>query len=86
MLWPLRLDADLREWGLDPEVYPDFETRVMQGFIDLILAKRRRWKERGHLHYEKMTEQELLMEGSEEEMITKIEMQLREWGMDKLKQ
>jgi phenylpropionate dioxygenase-like ring-hydroxylating dioxygenase large terminal subunit len=52
-------DGLLRMWGLDPDAYPDFETKVMQGWLDLKAQKRRLWKERGYLHYEHMDDEEL---------------------------
>ena len=52
-------DAILSEWGIDPAAYPDFETKTMQGWLDLKAAKRRLWKERGYLHYEHMNDEEL---------------------------
>ena len=52
-------DAILRKWDIDPDVYPDFETRVMQGWLDLKAQKRKLWKERGHLHYETMDDEQL---------------------------
>jgi phenylpropionate dioxygenase-like ring-hydroxylating dioxygenase large terminal subunit len=56
---PHPFDYILREWGIDPESYPDFETKTMQGWHDLKAAKRRLWKERGYLHYEHMNDEEL---------------------------
>jgi phenylpropionate dioxygenase-like ring-hydroxylating dioxygenase large terminal subunit len=55
----LPFDRELRAWGLDPDSYPDFETKVMQGWRDLKAAKKRGWKERGLLQYEKLTDEEL---------------------------
>jgi phenylpropionate dioxygenase-like ring-hydroxylating dioxygenase large terminal subunit len=52
-------DAILRQWDIDPESYPDYETKVMQGWLDLKAAKRRLWKERGYVHYEHMNDEEL---------------------------
>ncbi len=52
-------DALLRYWGIDPDSYPDFETKAMQGWLDLKAQKRKLWKERGYLHYEHMNDEEL---------------------------
>ena len=52
-------DAILRQWGIDPEAYPDYETKAMQGWLDLKAAKRANWKERGYVHYEHMDDEEL---------------------------
>ena len=52
-------DAELRYWGIDPDSYPDYETKALQGWLDLKAAKRRLWKERGYLHYEHLTDEEL---------------------------
>jgi phenylpropionate dioxygenase-like ring-hydroxylating dioxygenase large terminal subunit len=52
-------DAMLREWEIDPDKYPNFEAKVVQGWRDLRSAKRRLWKERGFLHYERLTDEEL---------------------------
>jgi phenylpropionate dioxygenase-like ring-hydroxylating dioxygenase large terminal subunit len=56
---PQPFDALLRQWGIDPDGYPDFETRTMQGWRDLKAAKRRLWKERGYLHYEHMDDEQI---------------------------
>lgn len=56
---PHPFDAILRLWGIDPDSYPDFETRAMQGWLDLKAAKRRLWKERGYPHYEHLNDEEL---------------------------
>ncbi len=52
-------DAELEKWGLDPAAYPDYETKVMQGWLDLKAAKRARWREMGHLHYENLSDEDL---------------------------
>ena len=52
-------DAILREWGIDPDAYPDYETKALQGWRDLKAAKRRLWRERGYLHYEHLNDEEL---------------------------
>ena len=56
---PHPFDAILRQWDIDPDSYPDYETKAMQGWLDLKAAKRRLWKERGYVHYEKMNDEEL---------------------------
>jgi phenylpropionate dioxygenase-like ring-hydroxylating dioxygenase large terminal subunit len=56
---PHPFDFILRQWDVDPESYPDFETKTMQGWLDLKAAKRRLWRERGYLHYEHMNDEEL---------------------------
>ena len=56
---PHPFDYILRQWDIDPDQYPDFETKTMQGWLDLKAAKRRLWKERGYLHYEHMDDEEL---------------------------
>ncbi len=52
-------DAVLRQWDIDPDSYPDYETKAMQGWRDLKAAKRQLWKERGYVHYEHMNDEEL---------------------------
>ncbi len=56
---PHPYDAVLRQWDIDPDSYPDFETKAMQGWLDLKAAKKRLWKERGYLHYEHMNDEEI---------------------------
>lgn len=56
---PHPFDAILRQWNIDPDAYPDYETKAWQGWLDLKAAKRRLWKERGYKHYEHMTDEEL---------------------------
>jgi len=56
---PHPFDNELRNWGIDPDGYPDYETKAMQGWLDLKAAKRAQWKERGYLHYEHLTDEEL---------------------------
>lgn len=56
---PHPFDFILRQWDVDPDSYPDFETKTMQGWLDLKAAKRRLWKERGYVHYEHMNDEEL---------------------------
>ena len=52
-------DDLLKMWDIDPDSYPDFETKAIQGWHDLKAAKRRLWKERGYEHYEHMNDEEL---------------------------
>jgi len=52
-------DALLKFWDIDPDQYPDYETKAIQGWLDLKAAKRRLWKEKGYLHYEHLTDEEL---------------------------
>ena len=56
---PHPFDALLRHWGIDAESYPDFETKAMQGWLDLKQKKRKLWRERGYVHYEHMNDEEL---------------------------
>ena len=56
---PQPFDALLRQWDIDPDSYPDFETKTMQGWLDLKDAKRRLWRERGYVHYEKMDDEQI---------------------------
>ncbi len=52
-------DDALRAWDIDPDAYPDYESKAMQGWLDLKAAKRKLWKEKGYLHYEHLTDEEL---------------------------
>ncbi len=52
-------DPILREWDIDPDAYPDYETKVMQGWLDLKAQKRKLWRERGYVHYEHLNDEEL---------------------------
>jgi nitrite reductase/ring-hydroxylating ferredoxin subunit len=52
-------DDLLRYWEIDPDSYPDYETKAMQGWLDLKAAKRKLGKEKGFLHYENLTDEEL---------------------------
>ena len=52
-------DDYLRQWDIDPEAYPDYETKAIQGWLDIKAAKRKLWKQKGHLHYEHLTDEEL---------------------------
>lgn len=56
---PHPFDALLRAWDIDPDSYPDFETKAMQGWLDLKAQKRKLWKERGYVHYEHMDDEQL---------------------------
>ncbi len=56
---PQPFDEILRGWDIDPAKYPDFETKVMQGWRDLKAQKRKLWRERGYLHYEHLNDEEL---------------------------
>lgn len=56
---PHPFDYILRQWDIDPDSYPDYETKAMQGWLDLKAAKRRLWRERGYVHYEHMTDEEI---------------------------
>lgn len=56
---PHPFDAILRQWDIDPDSYPDFDTKAMQGWLDLKVAKKRLWKERGYVHYANMNDEEI---------------------------
>lgn len=56
---PHPFDAILREWNIDPEDYPDYETKALQGWIDLKAAKRELWKVRGYEHYKHLNDEQL---------------------------
>ncbi|MBM4205487.1 MAG: aromatic ring-hydroxylating dioxygenase subunit alpha [Gammaproteobacteria bacterium] len=56
---PHPFDATLRAWDIDPEAYPDYEIKVMQGWRDLKASKKRLWKEKGFLHYEHLDDEDL---------------------------
>jgi phenylpropionate dioxygenase-like ring-hydroxylating dioxygenase large terminal subunit len=56
---PHPFDYILRQWDIDPDSYPSYEAKALQGWLDLKAAKRRLWKERGYVHYEKMNDEEL---------------------------
>ena len=49
----------LEDWGIDPNQYPDYETMSVQGWLDLKEAKKKLWKEKGYLHYENLSDEEL---------------------------
>jgi nitrite reductase/ring-hydroxylating ferredoxin subunit len=56
---PHPFDDQLRAWDIDPDSYPDFDTKVMQGWLDLKAAKRKLWREKGFLHYENLSDEDL---------------------------
>lgn len=56
---PHPFDHILRQWDIDPDSYPDYEAKAMQGWLDLKAAKRRLWRERGYLHYEHMDDEQI---------------------------
>ncbi|MDP3673514.1 MAG: aromatic ring-hydroxylating dioxygenase subunit alpha [Novosphingobium sp.] len=56
---PHFFDDILRAWDIDPDSYPSFEAKTMQGWLDLKAAKRRLWKEKGFVHYEHMDDEQL---------------------------
>ncbi|NHN39211.1 aromatic ring-hydroxylating dioxygenase subunit alpha [Pseudomaricurvus alcaniphilus] len=56
---PHPFDQLLRMWDIDPDSYPDFATKAMQGWLDLKAAKRNLWRERGYVHYADMNDEEL---------------------------
>jgi len=57
---PFRFDDELRHWGLDPDQYSDYETKVIQGSSDLADAKLALGPERGFHHYSKLTREDFL--------------------------
>ena len=56
---PHPFDDMLRAWDIDPDQYPDYETKALQGWHDLKAEKRKRWKEKGYLHYETLDDEDL---------------------------
>ncbi len=56
---PNPYDALLSDWDIDPQSYPDFETKVIQGWHDLKAQKRKLWRDRGYVHYEKLDDEQL---------------------------
>ncbi|MEG8221705.1 aromatic ring-hydroxylating dioxygenase subunit alpha [Sphingomonas sp. HH69] len=56
---PHPFDHILRQWDIDPDSYPAYETKAIQGWLDLKAAKRRLWRERGYLHYEHMDDEQI---------------------------
>ena len=59
---PHPFDEQLRTWDIDPNDYPDYETKAMQGWLDLKAAKRKLWKEKGYLHYKHLNDEDLIFE------------------------
>lgn len=53
-------DSLLKAWDIDPDGYPDYETKVVQGWLDLKAAKRKLGPERGYWHYEHMDDEQIL--------------------------
>ncbi len=56
---PHPFDALLRAWAIDPESYPDYETKVDRGWYDLKDQKHKLWRERGYKHYARMSDEEI---------------------------
>ncbi|TNE37659.1 MAG: aromatic ring-hydroxylating dioxygenase subunit alpha [Sphingomonadales bacterium] len=56
---PHPFDHILRQWDIDPDAYPDYQTKAMQGWLDLKAAKRRLWEERGYVHYAHMDDEQI---------------------------
>jgi phenylpropionate dioxygenase-like ring-hydroxylating dioxygenase large terminal subunit len=56
---PHFFDDILRAWDIEPDSYDSFESKTMQGWLDLKAAKRRLWKDRGYLHYKHMDDEQL---------------------------
>ncbi len=56
---PHPFDNELKAWDIDPDSYPNYEAKAIQGWLDLKAAKRSLWKEKGYLHYEYLTDEEL---------------------------
>ena len=52
-------DSFLKAWDIDPASYPDFETKVKQGWLDLKTQKRKLGPERGYHHYANMTDEQI---------------------------
>ena len=57
---PNRFDNKLRAWGIDPDQYPDFETKVIQGWRDVAAAQRSLGPSKGYHHYLRLTEDDFL--------------------------
>lgn len=53
-------DGLLQTWGIDPTSYPDFKTKVLQGWKDLKVAKRELGPERGFAHYQNLDDEQIL--------------------------
>ncbi|WP_239806213.1 SRPBCC family protein [Croceicoccus hydrothermalis] len=49
----------LSAWDIEPDAYETYEDFALQGWRDLKAAKQRLWKERGYLHYEHMSDEEI---------------------------
>lgn len=49
----------LRQWDIDPDSYPSYEEMAMQGWLDLKVAKHAKWREKGYVHYEHMSDEEI---------------------------
>ena len=56
---PHPFDDVLRRWGLDPQAYPNFETKVVQGWRDLAAAKRALGPKEGRAWYADLSDSEL---------------------------
>jgi phenylpropionate dioxygenase-like ring-hydroxylating dioxygenase large terminal subunit len=56
---PHPFDEVLGRWLLDPAAYPDFETKVLQGWRDLASAKRALGPQQGRAYYAKLSDGEL---------------------------
>lgn len=56
---PHPFDDVLRRWGLDPAAYPDFVTKVVRGWEDLAIAKRKLGVQQGRWWYERLSDSEL---------------------------
>lgn len=52
-------DELLKAWDVEPDAYPDFETKVMQGWRDLKAAKRKLGPERGYHHYRDLDDEQI---------------------------
>ncbi|MAR32751.1 MAG: (2Fe-2S)-binding protein [Porticoccaceae bacterium] len=52
-------DQILEYWAIDSSQYDDFETKVMQGWLDLKAKKRATWRARGYEHYSEMNDEQL---------------------------
>ncbi|MFL3646158.1 MAG: SRPBCC family protein [Cellvibrionales bacterium] len=52
-------DQIMEYWGLDPHAYDNFETKVMQGWLDLKNKKKCTWRERGYDHYANLNDEQL---------------------------
>ncbi|MFN3231173.1 MAG: aromatic ring-hydroxylating oxygenase subunit alpha [Alphaproteobacteria bacterium] len=52
-------DETLRAWDIDPDQYPDFKTKVSQGWLDLKAQRRKLGPGRGHAHYAQLNDEEI---------------------------